>query len=154
MTMALISSGVGAFVVAVGALIGGIGGLINKSMAFQKSLSTLQAVTGATSEDMLTLKNLAKELGSTTAFTASQVVELQTELAKLGFKTKDIENATGAILDLAASLGVSLAEAAEFSGSVVRSFGLKTIETQRVVDVMAKSTSSSALSFERIKRVS
>ena len=151
MTMALISSGVGAFVVAVGALIGGIGGLINKSMAFQKSLSTLQAVTGATSEDMLTLKNLAKELGSTTAFTASQVVELQTELAKLGFKTKDIENATGAILDLAASLGVSLAEAAEFSGSVVRSFGLKTIETQRVVDVMAKSTSSSALSFSALR---
>ena len=151
MTMALISSGVGAFVVAIGALIGGIGGLISKSMAFQKSLSTLQAVTGATSQDMFLLKNLAKELGSTTAFTASQVVELQTELAKLGFKTLDISNATAAILDLAASLGVSLAEAAEFSGSLVRSFGLTTQETQRVVDIMAKSTSSSALSFSALR---
>tara|TARA_B110000503_G_scaffold20865_1_gene31669 strand:+ start:1414 stop:3948 length:2535 start_codon:yes stop_codon:yes gene_type:complete len=151
MTMALISSGVGVFIVAVGALIGGIGGLIKKSMAFEKALSTLKAVTGATSEDMLTLKNLAKELGSTTAFTASQVVELQTELAKLGFKTKDIENATGSILDLAASLEVGLAEAAEFTGSVVNSFGLKTKDTQRVVDVMAKSTSSSALSFSALR---
>ena len=151
MTMALISSGVGALVVGLGALVAGFGGLITKSKEFEKALSTLQAVTGATNEDIITLKEQAKSLGSTTAFTASQVVELQTELAKLGFKTNDITNATGSILDLAASLGVGLAEAAEFSGSVVKSFGLTTEETSRVVDVMAKSTSSSALNFEALR---
>lgn len=151
MTMALISSGVGVFVVAIGALIGGLGSVIGKSAEFEKGLSTLEAVTGASSSEMERLSDLAKELGSTTAFTATQVLELQTNLAKLGFDTVEIENATASILDLAASLDVGLGEAAEFSGSVVRSFGLTTKETQRVVDVMARSTSSSALNFDSLR---
>ena len=151
MTMALISSGVGVLVVGLGALIAGLGSVINKSSEFEKALSTLQAVTGSSKAEINSLSDLAKELGSTTAFTASQVVELQTELAKLGFKTNDIKNATGSILDLAASLDVGLGEAAEFSGSLVKSFGLKTQDTQRIVDVMAKSTSSSALSFSTLR---
>ena len=93
----------------------------------------------------------AKDLGSSTAFTASQVVSLQTELAKLGFKTDDIQNSTASILDLAAALEVDLGEAAEFAGSLVRSFGLTTLDTQRIVDVMALSTSSSALNFESLR---
>jgi len=151
MTMALISSGVGAIVVAFGALAGGIGGVIAKSKEFEKGLSTLQAVTGSSKSEIQQLSDLAKKLGSTTAFTASQVLELQTELAKLGFKTDDIRNATGSILDLAASLDVDLASAAEFSGSVVRSFGLTTKDTQKMVDVMARTTSSSALNFEALR---
>ena len=151
MTMALLSSGVGALVVGLGALAGGIGGVISKSKEFEKALSTLEAVTGSSKAEIQQLSDLAKKLGSTTAFTASQVLELQTELAKLGFKTDDISNATGSILDLAASLDVDLAEAAEFSGSVVRSFGLTTKDTQKIVDVMALSTSSSALNFESLR---
>ena len=151
MTMALISSGVGVFVVALGALAGGIGGVISKSKEFEKALSTLEAVTGSSKEEIQQLSDLAKKLGSTTAFTASQVVELQTELAKLGFKTDEIKDSTASILDLAASLDVDLASAAEFSGSLVKSFGLTTGETARVVDVMALSTSSSALNFEGLR---
>jgi len=151
MAMALISSGVGIFVVGLGSLVAGLGSVIGKSAEFEKGLSTLEAVTGSSGSEMKRLSDLAKELGSTTAFTASQVVELQTELAKLGFKTTEIENATESILDLAASLDVGLGEAAEFSGSLVKSFGLTTEETARVVDVMAKSTSSSALNFDSLK---
>lgn len=151
MAMALISSGVGAVVLGLGSLVAGLGSVINKSTEFEKALSTLEAVTGSSKAEIISLSDLAKELGSTTAFTASQVVELQTELAKLGFKTDDITNSTAAILDLAASLDVGLGEAAEFSGSLVKSFGLTTEETSRVVDVMAKSTSSSALNFESLR---
>ena len=151
MASALMSSGIGAVVLGLGSLVGAFGSIISKSSEFEKALSTLQAVTGSSSIEITELSDLAKELGSTTAFTASQVVELQTELAKLGFKTDDIKNATGSILDLAASLDVGLGEAAEFSGSLVKSFGLTTEETSRVVDVMAKSTSSSALNFESLR---
>ena len=151
MTMALISSGVGALVVGIGALVAGIGGLISKSAQYEKALSGLKAVTGATTEDIAKMSQQAKDLGSSTAFTASQVVSLQTELAKLGFKTDDIQNSTASILDLAAALEVDLGEAAEFAGSLVRSFGLTTLDTQRIVDVMALSTSSSALNFESLR---
>ena len=138
---ALISTGVGAIVVALGAFVGLMRSAAEAGAKFQKGLSTLRAVTGNTADELSVLNKQAKELGATTQFTAIEVVGLQTELAKLGFTIKDIENSTPAILDLAASLEVDLASAAEFAGSVVRSFGLTTEETQRVVDVMAKSRS-------------
>ena len=149
-TAALFSTGIGALVVALGAFIGLMSKALNKSKDFSKALSALKAVSGSTEQEMQALNQQAKELGSTTAFTATQVVELQTELAKLGFAASDIKNSTPSILDLAASLEVDLASAAEFTGSVVRSFGLTTQETQRVVDVMAESTSSSALNFSAL----
>ena len=145
--IALISTGVGAIVVAVGALVGVLAKAAGAGAEFGKALSGLKAVSGATTEEMEALSKQAKQLGASTAFTASEVVKLQTELAKLGFSARDIANSTPAILDLAASLDVDLASAAEFAGSVVRSFGLDTEDTQRVVDVMALSTASSALNF-------
>ena len=151
MAMALISSGIGAVVVALGSLAAGFGSALNKSINFEKSLSTLEAITGASAAEMKGLSDQAKALGSSTAFTASEVVELQTELGKIGFKSEDIKASTGAILSLAASLEVGLGEAAALSGSLVKSFGLDVKDTARVVDVMAKSTSSSALDFESLK---
>jgi len=148
---ALISTGVGAIVVAMGSLVALFTKAASVGADFEKALSTLKAITGQTSEELVVLNDQAKELGSSTQFTAIQVLGLQTELAKLGFTVRDIENATPAILDLAASLEIDLASAAEFAGSVVRSFGLTTEETQRVVDVMALSTSSSALNFEALR---
>ena len=149
--LALISTGVGAFVVAFGAAISLMVKAVKKGAEFSKSLSGLRAVINGSNEDMARLSGQAKELGATTLFTAGQVVGLQTELAKLGFSVTEIENSTPAILDLSTALSVDLAEAAEFTGNVVRSFGLDTSETRRVVDVLAKSASSSALDFGALR---
>jgi len=143
----LISTGVGALVVAVGGLITLMSKSLGKATEFSKAMSSVGAVSGASAEELSALSKSAKELGSTTAFTAVQVAELQTELAKLGFNTQEIIDASEATLALAASLDVGLAEAATLAGSTLRSFGLDTTETQRVVDVMANSASSSALDF-------
>jgi hypothetical protein len=150
-TAALASTGVGLIVVALGSLVGLFTSAGRKGAEFEKALSGLQAVTGQTAEEVSVLSDQAKELGASTAFTASQVLSLQTELAKLGFTLIDIQNATPAILDLAASLDVSLAEAATFAGSTVRAFGLTTEETLDVVNVLAKSTVSSALNFSLLQ---
>ena len=149
MATALISSGVGAVVVAVGSLIAGLGTVINKSKAFSKELSALKAVLGS-DVDPLSIGKLAddaKRLGASTAFTALQVVQLQTEFAKLGFSTNQILNATEATLNLAAATETDLAEAASVAGATLRGFGLAASETARVTDVMAKSFSKSSLDF-------
>lgn len=149
--IAMISTGVGALVVGVGALVGVFAKAAQKGAEFSKGVSTLRAVTGKTAEELEAVTEQAKNLGATTAFTAKQVLDLQTELAKLGFTIDDIQNSTPSILDLAASLEVDLASAAAFAGSTVKGFGLTTEETQRVVDVMALSTSRSALDFEKLR---
>ena len=148
---ALISTGIGAIVVAFGAFVSVLKKANDIGAEFSKGLSTLRAITGNTADELVVLNKQAKVLGSTTQFTAIEVLGLQTELAKLGFTVKDISNSTPAILDLAASLEVDLASAAEFAGSVVRSFGLTTQDTQKVVDVMSLSTSSSALNFDALR---
>ena len=150
LTAAIAATGIGALIIAAAALIGTMIKAVSTGAKFGKALSALEAVSGSTAQEMAALSVQAKSLGASTAFTASEVVQLQTELAKLGFAASDIQNATPAILDLAASLNVDLAQAAEFAGSVVRSFGLETTDTQRVVDVLAKSASSSAQDFSSL----
>lgn len=151
LAMALISTGIGAIVVAIGALSALFISAAKKGAQFEKALSGLKAVAQATDEELSTLSDQAKKLGSTTAFTASQVVGLQTELAKLGFSIQEIRESTPAILDLAASLDVDLSEAASFAGATVNAFNLTTQETQRVVDVMAKSAITSAQDFSTLR---
>jgi hypothetical protein len=137
------------------AAIAGLGSLFvmatKKGAEFAKALSGLEAVLGASDSEMNQLSNSAKELGASTQFTSKQVVELQTEFAKLGFSTKEILASTKATLDLAASLDVGLGEAAQIAGSTLRAFGLEAEETQRVVDVMASSTSKSALDYDSLR---
>lgn len=145
--LAMLSSGIGAVVVGVGALAGLFAAATAKGAEFAKQMSTLKAVSGATTEEMNALAKSAKDLGATTQFTAVQVGELQTEFAKLGFSTQQILDSTKATLDLAASMEVDLASAASLAGSTVSAFSLEASETQRVVDVLALSTSSSALDF-------
>lgn len=149
--VALLSSGIGAIVVAVGGLAGLFAAATAKGAEFAKQMSTLKAVSGASAEEMQALAQSAKDLGSSTQFTAIQVGELQTEFAKMGFTTQQILDSTKATLDLAASMEVDLASAASLAGSTVNAFGLEASDTQRVVDVLAKSTSTSALSFSDLQ---
>jgi hypothetical protein len=125
--------------------------VIKKGAEFAKALSSLEAVSGATGREMKEMSTQAKELGASTAFTASEVVSLQTELAKLGNSASDIQKSTPAILNLAASLEIGLADAAAFAGSTVNAFGLEASDTQRVVDVMAESAASSAQDFSTLR---
>jgi len=116
---------------------------------FEQANADLAAVLGKTSDEITDLSEDAKRLGASTAFTATEVSQLQKEFAKLGFSTNEILNATEATLNLAAATGTDLARAAEVAGSTTRAFGLSAKDTKRVTDVMAKSFSSSALDMEK-----
>ena len=118
--------------------------------SFEKANSNLEAVLGATNEQMILLSANAKLLGSTTAFTASEVVGLQTAFAKLGFPTDDILLMTESTLNAAAAMGSGLDETAALTGSTLKAFGLDASEAGRVNDVLARSTSASALDFGKL----
>ena len=135
-------------VTVVASLIMTIKRAISINADFEQQMAKVKAVTGATADEMNKLQNDAKRLGASTKFTATQVGELQENYAKLGFTTNEILKATEATLQLAQATGSDLATSADVAGAVVRGFGLDASETQRVVDVMAKSFSSSALSME------
>ena len=137
--------------IGVQAFVNGIIGAVNTAKQFEQSSANLAAILGTTREETTALTADALRLGSATAFTANQVTELQTEYAKLGFSEKEILNATEATLNLASATGEGLGESAAVAGAVLGGLGLEATETQRVVDVMAKSFSSSALDLEKFR---
>ena len=118
---------------------------------FEQGIANLAAVTGQSVDEIAGLKNEALRLGGATAYTANEVTKLQTELAKLGFREADIVDLTPAILNLAQATGTDLANAASLAGSVVQSFGLEAKDTVKVVDIMTKSFSESALDISKFE---
>ena len=127
-----------------------VGNAVKTFKEFEKANSGLEAVLGASESEMSLLSEQAKILGSTTAFTASQVTELQTSLSKLGFDSSEIQNMTASTLAAAAALGSDLGEQATLTGATLKSFGLDSSEAARVNDVLAKSAASSALDFGKL----
>ena len=116
---------------------------------FEKAMSGVKALTNATDEDFNKLSNDAQRLGAETSKTATQVAMLQQEYAKLGFSTQEILDATEATIMLSQATDEDLARSAEIAGATIRGFGMNANETNRVVDVMASSFTSSALNLER-----
>ena len=126
-----------------------MGGLAIKTFAdFEQSMAKVNAVSGATGAEFQSLNNLAKDLGASTRFTATQVSDLMLEYSKLGFSASEIEAITQATLNLSLATGEDLAKSAEVAGSTLRSFGLDATEMLHVTDVMAQSFNKSALGLD------
>lgn len=123
---------------------------IHAMIDFEAANSRLAAILGVTKDQIKDLDSNARKLGSTTRYTASQVTELQIELAKLGFTRSEILDSTKAVLLFAQATGAELGEAAALAGAAVRMFGDSTKNTDRYVSAMAVSTSKSALSFSKL----
>jgi len=130
-------------------IVASIGYATNEFAKFEQSMAKVNAVSGATSSEMGKLTDLAQDLGISTRYTASQVSDLELNYAKLGFSPKLIQEITESTLDLALATGGDLADSAMVAGATLRGFGLEGNEMQRVVDVMAKSFTSSALDLEK-----
>ena len=118
---------------------------------YEKALSVLAAILGTTKDGIRELDAQAQQLGSTTVFTASEVAELQTELAKLGYSVKEITNMAPAILNFSQATGASLADAASLAGAALRMFEKDSEDTTEFVDKMSAATTKSALNFSYLQ---
>jgi len=118
---------------------------------FEQGMLKVKAISGATNSEFKALTESAKELGSTTMFTASQVAELQLNLSKLGFDPQSILDSSQAILNLAQATDSDLGEAATVAASTMNAFGLEAKDMTMISDVMADSFSSSALDLQKFQ---
>lgn len=144
---ALAASGVMA---AMNGLKSAISDVVNINMQFEQSTAVLASIMGKTTSEISDLTAQAKQLGAATRYTAMQITELQTNLARLGFSSQEILNSTTAVQALATATGAELGEAANLAGAALRGFGLNAAEMERVASVLSVSTTKSALSFEKL----
>lgn len=132
--------------VAGGLLAAGLGYATNKAVDFEKQVSAIGAVSGATKGELEALRAKALQLGSDTSFSASQAAQAMEELAKAGVATKDILNgAADATVALAAAGGVDLPTAAGIAANAMNLFGLTAKELPKVVDQIAGAANNSAI---------
>ena len=127
-----------------------LGDMIRINKQFEQGTAVLASIIGKTTDEISALTNQAKQLGATTRYTAMQITELQTNLARLGFTEQEILNSTKAIQAFATATGADLGEAANLAGAALRGFGMNATEMERAASVMAVSTTKSALSFEKL----
>lgn len=118
---------------------------------FEQANANLSTILGVTRDEMKALTDSALSLGRSTEYTASQVTQLQTELAKLGFGQGSIIAMQKSVLEFATAVGANLADAAAVAGSTLRAFNLTSAETDEVLATLAVATNKSALSFARIR---
>lgn len=105
---------------------------------FEAQMSRVKAISGATGEELKSLKDLALQLGADTSFSASQAAEGMESLASAGFTVDEIMDAMPGLLDLAASSGADLGVSTEIAASAIRGFGLEASEAGHVADVFAE----------------
>lgn len=117
-------------------------GMTRTFAGFDDQMAKVSALSGATGEELEKLRSKAKDLGSTTKFSASQAAEGMNYLAMAGFNTNQILEGIPATLSLAAAGGLELAEAADIASDVGTMFGLTADEIGRVADVMAATATS------------
>ena len=133
----------GAGVTGIGATAGvAFAGMTRTFAAFDDQMAKVAAVSGATGDELVSLREKAKELGATTAFSATEAAEGMEFLGMAGFKTNEILAGIGPTLALAAAGGVELGEAADIASDVGTAFGLAADEIGRVADVIAQTATS------------
>lgn len=123
--------------VAVGTAIAGLKKATNIFTAFDDEMRKVQATAGATTKEFEALRNQAKDLGSTTSWSASEAAQAQFEFAKAGFTANEILKATPSILNTAIAGQLDLAEATSITAGALRMFKLDALESERVGDALA-----------------
>ena len=119
---------------------------------FEQANANLSTILGVTRDEMKALTDSALSLGRTTEYTAREITQLQTELAKLGFGQGSIIAMQQPVLQFATAVGANLADAASVAGSALRAFNLTSADTDDVLATLAVATNKSALSFDRIQQ--
>ncbi|MCR2032385.1 phage tail tape measure protein [Anaerofustis stercorihominis] len=153
---------VGKKVSVASAAVTAMGGAAVKTAAdFESSMSQVQATMGITKDSMSTLdgqsvntmdalSDLAKEMGSKTAFSASECAEALNYLALAGYDTQEMADTLPTVLNLAAAGGLDLASASDMVTDAMSALGMKTSDANKMVDQMAKTASSTNTSVGQL----
>lgn len=119
-------------------------------MNFEEGMSKVQAISGATGDELQMLEDQARELGGTTRFSATEAAGAMEYLAMAGFEVNEITESMPGLLDLAAAANMDLARAADITSNIISGFGYEAEDAGRVADVLAEGAASANTSVEQL----
>ena len=116
--------------------------------SFEKSMSNVQALSGATEEELQLLSDTAKEFGANTQFSATEAADALSYMALAGWDAKTSTEALGGVLDLAAASGMDLASASDMVTDYMSAFGLEAEQSAYFADLLAYAQSNANTTAE------
>ena len=131
-----------AFLPVTGAVVAAGGAAVGLAANFDSSMSQVQAVSGATAEDMEVLREKAREMGATTKFSASEAGDAMNYMAMAGWKTQDMLGGIEGIMNLAAASGEDLATTSDIVTDALTAFGMTAQDSTELADVLAAASSN------------
>jgi len=117
---------------------------------FESQMAKVQAVTGATSEEMARLEKKSRDMGKTTLFSATQSAQGIEELGKAGLTTSESITALDSALFFAGATGQEINESSTVLVSTMKQFGLEASDATRITDVFSLSMRTSLFDAESL----
>lgn len=125
----------------------GLAGVLTASTmvgkSFESQMSTVQAISQASSDDMRQLKAVATEMGRTTKFSAAEAGQGLEYMAMAGWKTREMVSGLPGIMYLAAASGEELGTVSDIVTDAMTAFNLQADQSAHFADVLAQASSSS-----------
>lgn len=133
----------GRALVAVSAPIIAIGALSLRTFAsFEQSMARVQAVTGATAEEMVELEEVARRMGETTVFSARAAAGALAFMAQAGLTVQEQMTALPEVLNLAAAGQLDLATSADIVTNILAGQQLQAEDLANATDILVTAFTS------------
>ena len=137
----------------VGGLFGG--GQLGKDIVgtyatFEESMSRVQALSGASGQDLENLRNKAKEMGESTSKSASESADALGYMALAGWDTQQMLNGIEPILRASEAGQMDLARCSDLVTDSMSAMGIQTEDLGHYLDVAAKAQASSNTSLDQL----
>ena len=136
-------AGAGKKMMPVTLAIAGVGAAAVKTTAeFDEGMSRVSAISGATGDELQTLRDKAREMGAKTKFSASEAASAFEYMAMAGWKSGEMIDGIDGIMSLAAASGEDLAVASDIVTDALTAFGLKASDAGHFSDILAAASSN------------
>ena len=109
---------------------------------FEAQMSKVQAISGASGSDLDALTIKAREMGSSTKFTATEAGEALEYMAMAGWKTTDMIDGLEGIMYLAAASGEDLGTTSDIVTDALTAFGMEAKDSGHFADILATASSN------------
>lgn len=155
-------SDVGEKMLPITGAIAGVGAAAVKTAGdFESSMSQVAATMGYSVDElndstsdaaktMTQLSDFAKDMGASTAFSASEAADALNYMALAGYDAEKSMEMLPTVLNLAAAGGIDLAAASDMVTDAQSALGLSAEETKQMVDEMARASSKSNTSVAQL----
>jgi TP901 family phage tail tape measure protein len=137
-----------------GKLMAGVGALgvgyaitssLDKAMDYESELSTIQALTGLSDQEMKKMNDLALKMGAATKYSALEAAQGIEELLKAGLTPAQVQaGALEAALNLATAGGLDLADAANIMANSLNGFKKDAMSAADAANILAGAANASS----------